>query len=75
MITLTLKKFLALHWGFEYSKKHNRPFRNMLFLDDNYARDWLCQQGRAIEKASDVYDFCDCNQCDHCLNNPTGGRP
>lgn len=70
MITLTLKRFAALYWGFEYSEKHKSPFRNALFVNDESAREWLGQQGRAIEKESDVYDFCDCHMCDHCAGDP-----
>lgn len=71
MITLTLKRFHVLFWGFEYNPKRG-PFKNALFEGYDNAREWLHSQGKAVEVDSDVYQWCDCGACDHCLRNPTG---
>lgn len=69
MITLTLRRYHVLYWGFEYSPKHG-PFKNALFEKDHNARKWLAEQGVAIEVDSDTYQLCDCYQCDHCKRRP-----
>ena len=73
MLTLTLKNFAVHYWGFAYDRK-GRPFKGLLFATDEGARSWLGMQGRAIEVASDTYNFCDCHTCDHCLGNPMNSR-
>lgn len=71
MLTLLLKRYHVLHWGFEYNPKRG-PFKNALFDTEENAIEWLAFNGRAFPVAPYTYQWCDCGACDHCLRNPTG---